>query len=82
MILVEIFSSRETNNSDLRFFGGTLMIYGENVRVANLCVGLSYYCKNDHSELFELLSDATHWEANQLVCLLCIVWNSHQAIKS
>ena len=35
VIMVEIFSSRETNNSDLWFFWGTLMIYGENVRVAN-----------------------------------------------
>ena len=34
--MVEIFSSRETNNSDLRFFWGTLTIYGENVRVAKL----------------------------------------------
>ena len=33
--MVEIFSSRETNNSDLRFFWGTLMIYGENVRIPN-----------------------------------------------
>ena len=32
--MVEIFSSRETNNNDLRFFWGTLMIYGENVKVA------------------------------------------------
>ena len=32
--MVEIFSSGETNNSDLRFFWGTLMIYGENVKVA------------------------------------------------
>ena len=32
--MLEIFSSRETNNSDLRFFWGTLMIYGENVKVA------------------------------------------------
>ena len=31
--MVEIFSSRETN-SDLRFYWGTLMIYGENVKVA------------------------------------------------
>ena len=33
--MVEIFSSRETNNSDLQFFWGTLMIYDENVRVPN-----------------------------------------------
>ena len=32
--MVEIFGSRETNNSDLRFFWGTLMMYGENVKVA------------------------------------------------
>ena len=32
--MVEIFSSRETNNSDLWFFWGTLMTYGENVKVA------------------------------------------------
>ena len=72
--MVEIFSSQETINSDLWFFWGTLMIYGENVKVANFsqsadlitewviykCAGLSYYCKNDHSEPFELLSDAVH----------------------
>ena len=29
-----IFSYRETNNSDLLFFWGALMIYGENVKVA------------------------------------------------
>ena len=33
--MVETSSSRETNNSDLRFFLVTLMIYGENVRVPN-----------------------------------------------
>ena len=33
--MVEIFSSQEINNSDLRFFWSTLLIYGENVRVAN-----------------------------------------------
>ena len=32
--MVKISSSRETNNSDLRFFWGTLMIYGENVKIA------------------------------------------------
>ena len=33
--MVEIFSSRETNNSDLRFFWGTLShVYGENVKDA------------------------------------------------
>ena len=34
--MVEIFSSWATNNSDLWFFGGTLMIYGENGRIPNL----------------------------------------------
>ena len=72
------------------------MIYGENVRILNFsqsadlitewviykCAGLSYCFRNDHSELFELLSDAVHWEANQPVHLVCIVWNSHQVIKS
>ena len=65
VIMVEIFSCQETNNSDLQFFWGTLMIYGENVKVAKClqsadlitewviqkCVGLSYYYGNDHSEL-------------------------------
>ena len=31
--MVETSSSRETNNSDLRFFWVTLLIYAENVRV-------------------------------------------------
>ena len=33
--MIEISSSRETNNSNLWFFLVTLMIYGENVRVPN-----------------------------------------------
>ena len=32
---METSGSLETNNSDLRFFWVTLMIYGENVRVPN-----------------------------------------------
>ena len=72
------------------------MIYDGNVRIANFsqledlipqwviekCTGSSYHCENYHRKLFELLFDAVYQEANQLVRLVCIVWNIHLVIKS
>ena len=59
-------------NQQILFLSGSSKRVQGQVTTAKVIIG----------ELFELFSDAVHQEANQLVCLVCVVWDSHLVIKS